>query len=680
MNASPRFTNALINETSPYLLQHAHNPVHWIPWSNDLFEKAAQENKPILLSIGYAACHWCHVMERESFESEEVAAYMNAHFINVKVDREERPDVDHLYMDALQAMTGAGGWPLNIFLLPNGKPFYGGTYFPPRPIQNRASWMEVLKGVHVAFENNYEKLEEQANQLSSHLVQANIKSQASNNENQTAFQFEKEAIQLMGTRVMQNADTQWGGFGNAPKFPQTFALQLLLRQFHLFKDESALQQVKLSLDKMIQGGIYDHLGGGFSRYSTDGHWQAPHFEKMLYDNALLIGVLSEAYQITQQPSYQIVIQQTIQFLNRELSNGQNAFYAALDADSEGVEGKYYTWSYEELKALVPENLFEGFCAYYQIQANGNWEHTNILWTQANFMIGESDAFKVVKQSLFATREKRIRPSLDHKIILSWNALTITAFCKAAAALGDRDYRQQAINAMQWIENNMYDKEGHYFYHTNTNGQNKSYAFLDDYAALIQAYISLQEITGDFTYLHKAKQWTDYVQTHFIDEEKVFFYFTAAYQKDVIIRKKDNYDGAQPSANAMMCFNLYYLSNVFSMSDWEHQAKAMVEAMGKMILQYPSSFSYWAQSYLLMTLGFTEIISIGSNVKNSIFDIQSLFQPFKMMLISDEYDPSIPLLKGKQLYENQYFMCNRGICSAPIPNLNDFLTTINQVNS
>ena len=302
MNANPSFTNALIQETSPYLLQHAHNPVQWIPWSDTLFEQATQQNKPILLSIGYAACHWCHVMERESFESETVAEYMNAHFINVKVDREERPDVDHLYMDALQAMTGSGGWPLNIFLLPNGKPFYGGTYFPPIAMQNRASWMEVLKGVKNAFENNHEKIVEQATQLSNHLVQANIKMLEKEGDEIEQFEANKEELELMANRILLSADTQWGGFGAAPKFPQTFALQLLLRNYHVSNNQASLYQATLSLDKMIQGGIYDHIGGGFSRYSTDAQWQAPHFEKMLYDNALLISVLSEAYQITKKES------------------------------------------------------------------------------------------------------------------------------------------------------------------------------------------------------------------------------------------------------------------------------------------------------------------------------------------------------------------------------------------
>ena len=679
MNASPQFNNELITETSPYLLQHAHNPVHWKPWSESVFSLAKKENKPVLLSIGYAACHWCHVMERESFESEEVAAYMNAHFINVKVDREERPDVDHLYMDALQAMTGYGGWPLNIFLLPNGEPFYGGTYFPPKAMQNRASWMDVLKGVHEAFEQNIEKLQEQAANLSKHLVQSNIKITATASELSDTTIANKEEIELISQRIMQSADTQWGGFGNAPKFPQTFALQMLLRNYHVNKDINALNHVVLSLDKMIQGGIYDHIGGGFSRYSTDGHWQAPHFEKMLYDNALLISVLSEAYQITKKESYKIVIQQTIQFVNRELSNGQGAFYAALDADSEGVEGKYYTWTYDELVSLVPAHLLERFITYYQIQPNGNWEHTNILWTQFDITISELEEFKDIKEKLFSVRENRIRPSLDYKIILSWNSLMVIALCKAAAAIGDESLVQQAINTMCWIEDNMYNVQENYFYHVNTNSNNKTFAFLDDYASLIQAYIYLQEITGETDYLYKAKQWTSYVQTHFADEEKTFFYYTAAYQQDVVLRKKENYDGAQPSGNAMMSFNLYYLANHFDLQDWKQQAENMISFMRKMILQYPSSFSVWAHTFSLIALGFTELVSVGPNAQKSILTVQASFLPFKMMLFTPKSDTNLALLTGKQVADNQYFICNNGTCSAPFSNMNVFLTTINQLN-
>jgi uncharacterized protein YyaL (SSP411 family) len=677
MNANKAFTNELIHETSPYLLQHAHNPVNWIPWSDSLFEYATAQNKPILLSIGYAACHWCHVMERESFESEEVAVYMNAHFINVKVDREERPDVDHLYMDALQAMTGSGGWPLNIFLLPNGKPFYGGTYFPPIAMQNRASWMDVLKGVQNAFVNNNEKLVEQATHLANHLVATNIKLlEIEGNENEN-FIANKEELDVMANRILLSADTTWGGFGAAPKFPQTFSLQMLLRHYYVFKNEASLYQVKLSLDKMIQGGIYDHLGGGFSRYSTDPQWQAPHFEKMLYDNALLLGVLGEAYQITKKEDYKIVIYKTVQFLERELSNEQGAFYAALDADSEGVEGKFYTWSYEELKKEVPAEMFENFVKYYQIKEQGNWEHSNILWTQSNFLESEKNEFKAIKNALFEIRAKRIRPALDHKVILSWNALMIIGLCKASAALGDSSLRDKAIKCMQWIEANMLNATQNYFYHTNTNGIHKSFAFLDDYASLIQAYIFLQEMTGDLSYAYKAKQWTEYVQSHFLDEEEVFFYFTAAYQKDVIIRKKDNYDGAQPSANAIMSFNLLYLANMFDQPNWKAQSYKMVNTMHKKMIQYPSSFGCWAQTYTLMTFGFTELISIGSNAQNAIMELQGLFLPFKMLLISDQYDASLSVLNGKQLYDNQYFICNQGACSVPYENLNDFLTTIKQ---
>ena len=392
MNATPKFSNQLIEETSPYLLQHAHNPVQWVAWSPKIFTEAAKQNKPILLSIGYAACHWCHVMERESFEDESIAAFMNANFINVKVDREERPDVDHIYMDALQAMTGSGGWPLNIFLLPNGKPFFGGTYFPPKTLPQRASWLDVLHGVKDAYANNYQKLKEQAEQLTKHLLDKNITVKTSLTLNNTTSLLSNplptevisstandtiknslvthEDIEIIGNRILQNADTMWGGFGAAPKFPQTFCLQMLFKNYFITSNESSCIHAIRSIDKMIQGGLYDHLGGGFSRYSTDAQWQAPHFEKMLYDNALLISVMAEAYQLTQKPSYVYIIQQTFTFLTRELSNQQGAYFAALDADSEGVEGKFYTWSYEEIeKVLAPDLLLE-FCKYYQVTKQG----------------------------------------------------------------------------------------------------------------------------------------------------------------------------------------------------------------------------------------------------------------------------------------------------------------------
>ena len=670
MNANPNHTNSLIHETSPYLLQHAHNPVLWEPWSEKSLALAIERNQPILLSIGYAACHWCHVMERESFEDETVAAFMNAHFICIKVDREERPDIDHIYIDALQAMTGSGGWPLNIFLLPNGKPFYGGTYFPPIAMPQRASWMDVLQGVKNAFENNYEKLVEQSNELTNHIVRNVVV--PVNAEEPLAT---KEEIELIAGRILQQADTQWGGFGNAPKFPQTFVLQMLFRNYDLNKHEASLVHAIRTIDKMIQGGIYDHLAGGFARYSTDAQWQAPHFEKMLYDNALLIGLIAESYQITQKQSYKKVIEQTMHFLHSELCNEQGAYYAALDADSEGVEGKFYTWSYAEIKTLLDPAIFDSFCKYYQIKEEGNWEHTNILWTVEPMELGMQDSFEKARATLLEARSKKIRPALDYKIILSWNNLMIVGLCKAYEALGNLAYKQKAIDTMLWIEENMYYEKENYFYHTHTKGVNKSFAFLDDYASLIQAYIHLQEITGDITYLEKAKNWMHYVQAHFIAEDGLFYYYTPDYQKDIIVRKKETYDGAQPSGNSMLCLSLYYLGTLFENDHWTSQAEQMIRSMRKLILQYPSAYSYWAQCFFIMTEGYQSMVAVGPAVRTDIESLVSRFLPQKMLLFIPRNFSSIPMSLSKQGYDNQFFICKNKTCYPPVASLSEFLAKV-----
>lgn len=672
MSVNQKFTNALIKETSPYLLQHAHNPVQWIPWSDDLFTTATRLNKPILLSIGYAACHWCHVMERESFEDEAIADYMNTHFINVKVDREERPDIDHIYMDALQAMTGSGGWPLNIFLLPNGQPFYGGTYFPPIPMHQRPSWLDVLKGVQTAFENNLDKLTDQATNLTQHLLQTNIKALQDNEAEAVAS---PEAFELIATRLLHNADSQWGGFGSAPKFPQTFSIQVLFRNYFQNKDQASIVHAIRSIDKMIQGGIYDHLGGGFSRYSVDAMWHAPHFEKMLYDNALLLGTIAEAYQITQKPIYLQVIQATFSFLQRELSNGDGGYYAALDADSEGIEGKFYTWSYDELKSIIDPALFDSFCSYYQVTQNGNWEHTNILWTQSDLEQSWAPDFQKEKQKLFEVRAKRVRPSLDHKIILGWNCMLVVGFCKMYAATGMNTYKSAAIQCIQWLEKNCYDADAKNFYHSIANGQPKAHAFLDDYANLIQAYIQLQEITGDTSYLMKAKKWMEYVMAYFMDEEGVYFYYTASYQQDIILRKKESYDGAQPSGNALVCSSLYYLGHVFEFSHWTRHAERMIASIRKSLIQYPGSFGHWAQSFYQMAYGMVELVGVGPTVNESLPSILAPFLPHTIRLISHTENDQIPLLKGKKNADNQYFMCKNNTCSEPVPSIDLILANI-----
>lgn len=672
MSATSKFTNALIREQSPYLLQHAHNPVNWIAWSADIFSIAEEQNKPILLSIGYAACHWCHVMERESFEEEHVADYMNAHFINVKVDREERPDVDQIYMDALQAMTGSGGWPLNIFLLPNGKPFYGGTYFPPKTIPKRASWMDVLKGVHEAFSNNKDKLIEQAENLTNHLVQTNIKEKI--NSNQIIDYPSLEEFDLMAKRILQNADTQWGGFGAAPKFPQTFSIQVLLRNYYAHNDQASIVHAIRSLDKMIQGGIYDHIGGGFARYSTDEQWQAPHFEKMLYDNALLVTVLSEAYQITNKLVYKNVIEETIEFLFRELSDISGAFYAALDADSEGVEGKFYTWSFDELKSILPNHLFEPFCAFYQIKEAGNWEHTNIVWTTDSIENAWAEDLVEAKKILFTNRSKRIRPGTDSKILLSWNGLMITALCKAYASIGHDSYLKRAEEVIAWLEQNM-QSPNEYLYHTYTSGVAKSMAFLEDYACLIQAYIELHKVSGQSSYLLKAKKWMDYVQAHFIDEQGVFFYFTSDEQKEGIVRKKDSYDGATPSSNAMICLSLIYLGSIFDEPKWVEQSTKMLASMHSMLVQYPSSFGYWAQSFYQLGTGVSELVGVGKGVNKNLTPILKKFLPHVLTLWVEEEDKRFPITINKKGIDSQYFICKNKTCSIPTSQLEDILAII-----
>jgi uncharacterized protein YyaL (SSP411 family) len=672
MSVNKNFTNDLIKETSPYLLQHAHNPVQWKPWSDALFATATATDKPILLSIGYAACHWCHVMERESFEDEAVADFMNTHFINIKVDREERPDIDHIYMDALQAMTGSGGWPLNIFLLPNGQPFFGGTYFPPQAMQNRASWMDVLKGVQSAFERNRDKLVEQATHLTQHLLDSNIKALQTQEAEPVAT---NDEFQLIAQRILQNADTQWGGFGAAPKFPQTFSIQVLFRNYFQNKDQASIVHAIRSIDKMIQGGIYDHLGGGFSRYSVDAMWQAPHFEKMLYDNALILGVLAEGYQITKKPIYQNVMQATFDFLQRELYNGAGGYYAALDADSEGVEGKFYTWSYDEIKEIIDPAIFDAFIAYYQVEQNGNWEHTNILWTQNDIEKEWEPAWQKALKKLFDKRAVRIRPALDHKIILGWNAMLIVGFCKMHAATGNELYKNAAIECIQWLEEYLYNKDANYFYHSIANGTPKATAFLDDYANLIQAYIQLQEITGNTNYLMQAKKWMDYVLLNFIDEEGLYFYYTASYQKDVMIRKKESYDGAQPSGNALICSCLHYLGHVFDLAQWTLHAEKMVYSIRPSLLQYPGSFGYWAQSFFQMSTGMTELVGVGPNVYESLPTLNALFLPQTIRIMSQVEEDRIPLLKDKKSVDNQYFICKKKTCSPPMPEIGLILANI-----
>ncbi|TWW01737.1 thioredoxin domain-containing protein [Chitinophaga pinensis] len=669
--------NRLAKETSPYLLQHAHNPVDWYPWGEEALQRAKAEDKPILVSIGYAACHWCHVMERESFEHEETARIMNEHFINIKIDREERPDLDHIYMDAVQTMTGSGGWPLNVFLTPDKLPFYGGTYYPPVKAFNRPSWTDVLLALSQAFKERREDLETQAQNMRDHLVQASGFSGKMAGQELIPVEelFTKAQCETIFNNMMQQGDKVWGGFGSAPKFPGTFIIQYLLRYHHSFNEPKALEQALLSLDKMIQGGIYDQLGGGFARYSTDAKWLAPHFEKMLYDNALLVDVMSEAYQLTGNELYAKTIADTLSFIEREMTGTGSGFYSALDADSEGVEGKFYTWSKEEIEQILGADAAL-FCAFYDVTEEGNWEETNILWITKPAAVFAAEqgitvealerSLAVSREKLMAVRAKRIRPGLDDKIILGWNALMIHACCKAYAASGVERYREMGVNAMNFCLEHLQNTDKQSFFHTFKAGVAKYPAFLDDYAWMVRALIALQEVTGDSEWLGKAKELTEYVVNNFSDEGGIYFYYTEAGQTDVIVRKKEVYDGATPSGNAVMAANLLYLSVVYDRKDWSDRGITMLAGQSQTAVRYSTSFGVWAGVLLQQVIGVREIAVVGAEYKSRMQDTNRHYIPFKVMLGAATDQPGLPLLEQRERPgQTLIYVCEHYHCIKPV---------------
>lgn len=696
-----QYTNKLSRETSPYLLQHAHNPVDWYPWGEEALEKARQENKPILVSIGYAACHWCHVMERESFENEATAAIMNENFINIKIDREERPDLDHIYMDAVQAMTGSGGWPLNVFLTPDAKPFYGGTYFPPVRAYNRASWSETLKAVSDAFHKQRDEINTQAENLTAHLLQSNsFGLQKPGEAGEIIFPV---SLQDSFANIMKAADKEWGGFGKAPKFPQTFSIQFLLR-YHYAKNiqkdsplndigtnkdtEDALQQALLSLDKMIEGGIYDQIRGGFARYSTDTEWLAPHFEKMLYDNALLVSVLAEAYQLTGFEKYKEAIDETLAFVREELLHPEHGFFSALDADSEGEEGKFYVWEKKEVEDLLGEDAGL-FCDFFDITEKGNWEGKNILRITkplpvfaASHNLNEEQLKKILsegKKKLLAARSKRPGPLLDDKIILGWNALMNTACSKAYAATGNEEYRQLALTNIKFLLNSFTTGNMNEFHHTWKNEKARFPAFLDDYAFLIQALIQLQEITSDTNWLLKAKSITEKVIQDFSERGTGFFFYTPEGQKDVIVRKKELYDGAVASGNSVMASNLYTLSIYFDNPEWKNRAVELVKSLKNAITRYPTSFGWWNCLLLEIVSGTAEIAVLGEeNLAEIHRELLRQYLPHRVMMLSSVENEDFALLAQKSVHSQPaIYVCKNFTCSQPVGSTRAVLSLINR---
>ncbi|MCC6461494.1 MAG: thioredoxin domain-containing protein [Saprospiraceae bacterium] len=696
--------NRLQYETSPYLLQHAHNPVDWYAWKPEAFERARAENKPILVSIGYSTCHWCHVMERESFENPDVAAYMNEHYINIKVDREERPDVDAIYMEACQILTGGGGWPLNCFLTPDTKPFYAGTYFPPRPAYNRPSWLQILQHLVGVWDTQRETALAQADKLLSHIRRNDdlFLRQAPETAPAPVFHPDGEwggTLENLFYQMRERFDRVDGGFGGAPKFPSTMAIHFLLHYHWFTGHPEAREQAFLSLDKMIQGGIYDQLGGGFARYATDREWLIPHFEKMLYDNALLVTVLSEAYKLLQSTGttaadqeraalYRDTIEETLDFIGREMTHTTGAFFSAQDADSEGVEGKFYVWTKPEIEQSLGDEAAL-FCAFYGVTDAGNWEHTNILWRPQAFGAFAAEQgletavlkrrLRASRETLFDLRRQRIPPGLDNKVLLAWNALQVSAYAAAYTALGREEYRTAAVQNIDFLLENLRADAPLELLHTWKDGRAQYAAVLDDYAFLIAALVDIWQITFNSRYLTWAEKYTEQVLSYFHDAESNMFFFTAAGQTDILLRKKELYDNATPSGNSTMVHNLQRLGILLDRRDWREQAANMLLILKEPVTRYPLSFERWAMAMLQEAYPMLEIAVLGTNAVEKALSLQQQCIPHKVIAAGSGLGETLPLLAGKPGDEEALiYVCRDYTCQKPVQTLAEFKDLIQTI--
>ena len=670
--------NRLSTEQSTYLLQHAHNPVDWYPWGDEAFALAKAEDKPVLVSIGYAACHWCHVMERESFEHEQIARFMNEHFVCVKVDREEHPEVDHLYMDAVTAISGSGGWPLNVFVTPDKEPFYGGTYFPPSPAYQRPSWIQLLGRMSELWNEQRDEVLRQAKQLTDHIRQATTFAASNVFAVCTAEDCEKIA-----TDMLRRSDRRLGGFGNAPKFPFSMAISSLLLHYTYSGDKESLDQALLSLDAMANGGIYDQLGGGFARYSTDASWLAPHFEKMLYDNALLLLSYSDAWQATGEEKYKTIITETIGYINRELKHPDGGFYASMDADSEGVEGKFYTWDFDEFHEVVGEGS-EMVGEYFGVTKSGNWEHTNILHlTQSiaefaahrGLTVGEVEqVLETAKAKLIRIRDKRIRPVTEDKCLLSWNAWMNAALVKAGIALQNDEYIAQAEQHAKWMLS-VYETGGHWT-RSWKEGVARIPATLDDFAALIYALLQLSSATGLVDYLIKAEQLLTSVSDRFLDKEQGYFYFTPDDHKDIPVRKIELYDGAIPSANAVMAYNLMVLGILQGDNNRVALAEEMTGKMLNSVKQYSISYGFWAMLLQQFSKGFKVVVCLGAGADGIRRDWLATRVTHSYLVTSQKEISDIPLLEKKYFVNKTHiFVCSREACQMPVETVAEALQLV-----
>jgi uncharacterized protein len=664
--------NRLADESSPYLLQHAGNPVDWYPWGQQALTRATAEDKPILLSIGYSACHWCHVMEHESFENADIAALMNDLFVNIKVDREERPDLDSIYMSAVQAMTGHGGWPMTVFLRPDGVPFYGGTYFPPEDRGQMPGFPRVLRSVADAYRTRRSEVDRSAHQLRE-LLQRQIVPQGPS-------PIHPDLLDQAVASLLPQFDYHEGGFSGAPKFPQPMPLEFLMRAVAR-GNRDAFGPVKITLDKMARGGIYDHLGGGFHRYSVDAVWLVPHFEKMLYDNALLARTYLQAFLLTRDPLYRRVAEETLEYVRREMTHPGGGFFSTQDADSEGVEGKFFVWTPKEVRAVLGPEDADLFCAYYDVTEHGNFEHRNILHVsqtpeEAAPTLGVSterltESLSRGRRLLFEAREQRVKPGRDEKVLTAWNGLMLRAFAEAAVALDRDDLRAMAIANAEFVSNELW-RDGRML-RTWKDGRAKLNGYLEDYACYVDGLIALYEATFDSRWIRQAAGIADVMLEQFSDRERGGFFDTGTDHEQLVSRPKDLLDNATPSGNSVAAEALLRLALLTGEDRFRRAADGVLTLLGPVAVQHPSAFGRLLCALDLSLSEPKEIAIIGRpDASDTLALLRTVFERFAPNKVVAAAEPGvapaeIPLLADRPSLGDAAtaYVCRGHVCQAPV---------------
>ncbi len=663
--------NLLQYESSPYLLQHAGNPVNWHAWNDETLALAKKENKLILVSIGYSACHWCHVMEHESFENKAVAEIMNAHFINIKVDREERPDIDMVYMGAVQIMTGQGGWPLNCFALPDGRPIYGGTYFP------KQQWITILKNLADLYKQEPEKAKEYAVNLTKGLEHLEMPKPRTGNE------FNINSLKKSVQKWKQSFDHEQGGPNKAPKFPLPNNYLFLLHYNYFEQDQSLKKHLELTLTKMARGGIYDQLGGGFARYSTDIYWKVPHFEKMLYDNAQLISLYAQAYKLTKNELYKKVVYETIAFVESELMSPDKGFYSALDADSEGIEGKYYVWKKEELEHLLKGD-FKLFGEYYCVNETGYWEDDNYVLMRDTddssialkyHITTEELQLKInsCKETLMKERYKRVKPGLDNKILAAWNGLMCKALAEAYLIFDEHKFKDLAIENAVYLKDNYCLDSGKVLRVKNKNTLISG--FLDDYAFVTDAFLLVYIITADENWLNKCKLITDYAINHFYVKENNTFFYTDSSEEKLVVRKAEWSDNVIPASSSQMAVNLRKLAIYYDDENYLEISKHLLNAVVTEIESYGPGYSNWGLLLLDYCMPQTEVVIVGKNVNEKLVELYKQAAPNVIFAVSDK-SAELPLVKNRYVHESTtIYVCKNKSCLLPTGSVEEALTQL-----